>query len=111
MTPKIKLFNTTGPCFLEDHYMLPPLSRITEVKRLIDTKQYFVLHAPRQSGKTTAIQAAVDQINQDRAYCAMYYSLERLDEITDRNIAHLDFDAGFAEAINISEINALKIAF
>jgi hypothetical protein len=50
-----RFFNTAGPCRPEDHYMLAPTARLPEVRRLIDEKMYFVLHAPRQVGKTTAL--------------------------------------------------------
>jgi hypothetical protein len=53
-------FNTAGPCCLEDHYMLPPALRLPQVDRLVQQKGYFVVHAPRQIGKTTAIMALAD---------------------------------------------------
>ena len=49
-----RFFNTAGPCVAADHYMLPPMRRLPEVRGLIDEKRYFVLHAPRQSGKGAA---------------------------------------------------------
>ncbi|MDR1871089.1 MAG: ATP-binding protein, partial [Deltaproteobacteria bacterium] len=63
-----KEFNTTGPCDPLDHYMLPALPRLPEVQDLVNSEEYFVLHAPRQSGKTTSIYAAVDQINAEEKY-------------------------------------------
>jgi hypothetical protein len=47
--PEEKFFNIAGPNVPEDHYMLDPLRRVNydEISRLIDQKQYFVLHAPR----------------------------------------------------------------
>jgi hypothetical protein len=46
-------FNTAGPCKPDDHYMLPVAARLPQVRPLIDQKSYFVVHAPRQVGKTT----------------------------------------------------------
>jgi hypothetical protein len=50
-----KFFNTSGPIFEKDHYALDPLTRLDwdEVHHLIQAKRYFVLHAPRQTGKTS----------------------------------------------------------
>jgi hypothetical protein len=48
-------FNIAGPCKSDIHYMLSPLSRIPRVMELIEQQAYFVIHAPRQIGKTTAI--------------------------------------------------------
>ena len=48
-----KFFNTAGLCEHEDHYMVNPLKRLAAIESLIKKKFYFVIHAPRQSGKTT----------------------------------------------------------
>jgi len=52
-------FNTAGPVNCDDHYCLPPLSRfdLEEILMLIAQKKYFVLHAPRQTGKTSFLLA------------------------------------------------------
>ncbi len=50
-----RFFNTSGPCRPELNYMLPPLRRVPTVRGLIEQQKYFVLHAPRQAGKTTAL--------------------------------------------------------
>ena len=54
-----------GPVRPEDHYAIPPLARgsADEVLKLIRDKQYFVLHAPRQTGKTSALIALRDLLN------------------------------------------------
>ena len=51
----MRFFNTAGPNNSEDHYCFPPLKRfdMDEILSLIDQKKYFILHAPRQTGKTT----------------------------------------------------------
>ena len=46
-----KWFNIGGPCNPAKHYMLSATERLPEVVSLIDKEQYFVVHAPRQSGK------------------------------------------------------------
>ena len=53
-------FNIAGPCFPNEHYMLPALDRMPEIRRLVAQRTYFVVHAPRQTGKTTAVQALVE---------------------------------------------------
>ena len=51
----MRKFNTEGPVVATDHYCIPPLERVNldEILALIDDKRYFVLHAPRQTGKTS----------------------------------------------------------
>jgi hypothetical protein len=50
-----KWFNTAGPCQADIHYMLSPLDRLPNLERLVAQRGYFVIHAPRQTGKTTAM--------------------------------------------------------
>ena len=52
-----KCFNIAGPCFPDEHYMLPALERLPGIMRIVEQRSYFVLHAARQSGKTTALKA------------------------------------------------------
>ncbi len=58
-------FNTEGPVVAEDHYHIPPLDRANpaEIQRLLARKRYFVLHAPRQTGKTSALLALQGLLN------------------------------------------------
>ena len=44
-------FNTTGPCFPDEHYMLPLERRLGRVMEIIDDGRYFTLHAGRQTGR------------------------------------------------------------
>ena len=65
--------------------MLSPESRCAGVKELIDQKHFFVIHAPRQSGKTTLLNSLESEINEAGRYCALYCSLESvqgIDEIS-----------------------------
>ncbi len=71
-----RFFNTSGPCAPADHYMLPPEERLSEARRLIDMKRYFVLHAPRQTGKTTTIAALTASLNAAGRYAALLASCE-----------------------------------
>ncbi|QVL50747.1 MAG: ATP-binding protein [Thiocapsa sp.] len=74
----MRFFNTEGPNRPENHYTLPPLSRwdLGEILALIDQKKYFLLHAPRQTGKTTCLLALMEHLNQEGRYRALYANLE-----------------------------------
>jgi hypothetical protein len=69
-------FNTAGPCQSDIHYMLSPLTRLPQVQRLVAQRTYFVLHAPRQIGKTTAIHSLATQLNASGNYVAAVLSVE-----------------------------------
>ncbi|MDR3001091.1 MAG: ATP-binding protein [Fibromonadaceae bacterium] len=79
-----KYFNIAGPCHPNAHYMLDPLRSIgKELEDLIDRGQYFVIHAARQSGKTTLLKELTRKINTESKYHALYCSLETLQGITE----------------------------
>ena len=76
----VRKFNTAGPVVTADHYCIPPLERIDldEVLGLVRDKKYFVLHAPRQTGKTSALLALRDLLNGGQAgdYRCVYANVE-----------------------------------
>ncbi|PKO22510.1 MAG: hypothetical protein CVU38_09060 [Chloroflexi bacterium HGW-Chloroflexi-1] len=74
----MRFFNTAGPVNCQDHYCLPPLERINldEVLTLIQQKKYFVLHAPRQSGKTSMLLALMAHLNASGRYRSLYVNFE-----------------------------------
>lgn len=74
----MKFFNTAGPVNRKDHYTLDPLKRINlqEILTLIEQKKYFVLHAPRQTGKTSSLYALMDYLNKGDEYTALYINVE-----------------------------------
>ncbi len=78
-----KLFNIAGPCDPSEHYMLPARERCAGVMRLIGSKQFFVLHAARQSGKTTLLNQLEQELNAGDEYHALYCSLESVQPFTD----------------------------
>ena len=71
-----RIFNTTGPCNPADHYMIPAETRLPEVWPLIAHKEYFVLHAPRQVGKTTTMMALAEVLRA-QGVAACWATLER----------------------------------
>ena len=65
MTTTMRFFNTAGPIKAEMHYHISPLARLDcdDFLQLIRQEKYFVLHAPRQTGKTSALLALRDELN------------------------------------------------
>ena len=53
----MRFFNTTAPVVAEDHDCIPPLKQLGHagIRRLIREKRHFIFHAPRQTGKTSAL--------------------------------------------------------
>src|SRR5436305_8222488 len=71
-----RFFNTAGPCQPELHYMLPPERRLPEMRGLIDQQFYFVVHAPRQTGKTTYFRSLAQSLTSQGRYAALLTSCE-----------------------------------
>ena len=73
-----KFFNNAGPSVADDHYIIDPLKRIDvdNIEFLLAQKRYFILHAPRQTGKTTSLLALMHHLNQQGKYHALYANVE-----------------------------------
>ena len=79
-------FNIAGPCVPGEHYIIDPMRGINdELMELINSKQYFLIHAARQSGKTTLLQELTRNLNSIGQYFALYCSLEALGEVSEPN--------------------------
>jgi type II secretory pathway predicted ATPase ExeA len=80
-------FNTTGPCFPDEHYMLPPERRLGRIMELIERGKYFTLHAGRQTGKTTSANWLVEHYNAGDRFAALWVDLQTAREQPDPAIA------------------------
>jgi hypothetical protein len=72
----MRFFNTAGPCNPADHYMLPPERRLPNLRDLVERKLYFVVHAPRQSGKTTCFESFAHALTDEGRFAAVVASCE-----------------------------------
>jgi hypothetical protein len=98
----MRFFNTAGPVREELHYWVPPLSRLDldEVLMLIEQQKYFVLHAPRQTGKTSCLFALMGHLNEGGRYRALYANLENA------QVARSDVDRGMRMIVQILGMQA-----
>ena len=74
----MRFFNTSGPVVAAKHYCIPPLERLDlhGVLQLVGRERYFVLHAPRQTGKTSVLLALKDELNRSGDYRCVYINVE-----------------------------------
>ena len=74
----MRKFPIAGPVMPERHYCIDPLTRVDldEILELIDDMSYFVLHAPRHTGKTTMLQALAERLNAGGNYRCLYINVE-----------------------------------
>jgi predicted AAA+ superfamily ATPase len=87
--------------------MLPPEDRLvgSQLHRYIKDKLYWVLHAPRQTGKTTFLKSWLNEINADGEVVACYVSVEDCQGKTERegnNIGMLKMDFARQGGQNVS---------
>ncbi len=77
-TTAMRFFNTAGPIKAEMHYHIPPLARldVNDLLMLIQQEKYFVLHAPRQTGKTSALLSLRDDLNASDEFRCAYVNVE-----------------------------------
>lgn len=97
-----KHFNVAGPCRGEDHYMIPPETRLTELRPLIEEKAYFVVHAPRQTGKTTSLKSLARSLTSEGTYAAVLTSCKIGESVGG------DLDLGVRSVIHLLQDEARK---
>jgi len=102
----VRFFNTTGPCNPWDHYMLPPEERLVgaQLHRYIKDRLYWVLHAPRQTGKTTFLQSWMREIISSNEVTACYTSLEACQGITGRAEAMITMHKAICESARVNNM-------
>lgn len=73
----MKTFCIAGPVRPEENYCVAPLRRagLERLRELIDGSKYFVLHAPRQTGKTTALLTLAADLRA-QGFRALYVNVE-----------------------------------
>ena len=86
--------------------MLPPEDRLVgaQLHRYIRDSLYWVLHAPRQTGKTTFLQNWMRQINSGDEAVACYVSVERCQGITQSERCMPDLCKAVQEYASFSEL-------
>jgi hypothetical protein len=70
----MRFFQIGGPCVPGRHYMLPAGERLPDAHGLISRDEYFVVHAPRQSGKTTSLEALAHELTSAGTHVALRVS-------------------------------------
>jgi hypothetical protein len=72
----MRYFNTEGECQAGRHYMLPAAARLPKARLWVEREKYFVIHAPRQSGKTTTLTALAEELTAEGSHVALRFSCE-----------------------------------
>ena len=80
----MRKFSIAGSILPARHYHLPPLRRsgFEEVLELVEDANYFIVYAPRQTGKTTSLRALCDVLN-ERGYRAVHANIQPASTVSD----------------------------
>ena len=60
-----RVFNTTGVCIPEKHYMVNINGRLQQIKVLVDEGKYFTINRAKQYGKTTTLRALAEMLRDE----------------------------------------------
>ena len=101
----LKVFNTTGVCIPEQHYMVNITERLRKIKELIDTDCYFVINKARQYGKTTTLRALYSYLQKDYYVVLMDFQMfGNADFDTEHDFA-VSFVHTFVELLEYNDID------
>jgi len=111
----MRFFNTEGPVNCAKHYCLPPLARfnLAEILGLIAQEKYFLLHAPRQTGKTSCLLALTEYLNRQGDYHAVYANIEAaqaLREDVAQAMATIVTNIAFWDSLTFGKQDAVLLA-
>lgn len=71
-------FNTSGPVNEKEHFCISPIKRLDsrKVYQLILQKKYFLIHGPKQSGKTSYLLTLANYLNRKGQFKCLYLNVE-----------------------------------
>ncbi|MCX6580396.1 MAG: AAA-like domain-containing protein [Candidatus Aminicenantes bacterium] len=76
----VRMFEKSGVVYPEMSYYVPLENVVNsdkqDIKTMVDRGRYFSMFAPRQSGKTTFIEALCEQLHRDSTYIAIFLSFQ-----------------------------------
>jgi len=77
----MRRFNTSGPNIQQEHYTIQRTDLINQGIELVESKRYFTIWAPRQTGKSTYFRQLAEKLN-DKNYNSVYFSVEGFNDFS-----------------------------
>ena len=78
----MRYFNTSGPCYPEEHYTVLRKDLLILGKEKVKRGRFFTLFAPRQAGKTTFFQQLITELQKTKEYTPIWISLEYMKSLS-----------------------------
>ncbi len=112
----MRYFNTSGPCYPEEHYTVMREDLVAEGRKLVERGGFFTIFAPRQAGKSTYFQLLIRDLK-SAPYTPICISFENLktatreefyDDLTEQlqqglSIYNIPVDAPVTSQINMAK--------
>ncbi len=95
-----KIFNIAADCKPSIHYMVDISDRLEQIKKMIDSGQYFTINRARQYGKTTTLRALAKYLEQEYVVVSLDFQL----------MSHKDFEEEGAFVKAFSEAVLRKVS-
>ena len=70
-----KVFNVTGDCKPDIHYMADITEKLKRIKEMVDAGQYFTINRARQYGKTTTLHALAQYLQEEYLVLSLDFQL------------------------------------
>lgn len=86
-----RIFNVTGLCIPEKHYMVDLTKRIARIRKMVDAGDYFTINRARQYGKTTTLTALAKALNEDYIVISLDFQVLGSASFQNENIFSLAF--------------------
>ena len=103
-----KVFNTTGLCVPEKHYMVNIDKRLRDIKVLVDEENYFTINKARQYGKTTTLRALYRYLQDDYYVILMDFQVFGSAEFSTEQIFASSFASSLLELLEYNNLTITK---
>ena len=94
-----ELFNTTGVCIPEKHYMVNINGRLQQIRELVDAGKYFTINRARQYGKTTTLRALAEILRDEYYVVLLDFQTFDNEKFSNGNVFSVAFAGSFLRVL------------
>ncbi len=99
-----KIFNVTADCKSKIHYMVDITEKLVEIKKMVDSGQYFTINRARQYGKTTTLRALYQYLQGEYYVVLLDFQRFGMGEFADENVFSLAFAEAFLQKLKQNKL-------
>ena len=94
-----RVFNTTGVCIPEKHYMVNISGRLQQIRELVDAGKYFTINRARQYGKTTTLRALAEMLRDEYYVVLLDFQTFDNEKFSNGNVFSVAFAGSFLRVL------------